>query len=254
MKTLCLATTSLCLFAGLAAAQIPLPDFSSTYPGNTRGYYFQAPADLIVTHVQVPDETNVGKMLFGLYDLAAAPPAYSSTVDVNPVVFKMGKPSNVPYALVPPVTIKKGRWLAVLGACGLKTGSLKNSYGAAAYASSVLGNPVTLTRCGSQCNIATVKGVLSASTASGLWSEAAGSIARVRLFIVGQGQAMTYDKTTSASPASLLPSDPFPPMIGKTAKMKIKSAAANSGSLLAIGILRSNVSVPGLGTLLGFVR
>jgi hypothetical protein len=226
----------------MATPQVALPAYSSTYSGSARGYFFKVPANMVVTHLQVPDEQNTGVQAVALYHLTAAPPAFSQTVSESPDFFASNVPSNQRI----PVTGKaavfvKNEWIAVLGVCG--TGANKNSYAARGqFQSTCLGLPITIARCGIQTNLVSSKGVF------GMWSEVNGSPCRVRMWVAGQGSHERYGKSSGITPLpELLPSDPFPPCIGKKAELILKpGSASNTNGLLAISVLRSNIQVGGL--------
>jgi len=240
---------SLTLVANVAA-QLPLPNFGSTYSGSgTRGYFFQAPIDFEVTGAQVPDETNKGTQMVAFYRMTAAPPAYSASRAEKAVFFKSGVPSDQVIPVSPALKFKKGEWFGVLGACGPNTGTVYNSYGAGMYNSSILGTPVTLARFIMQSNIAVTKGDGNVSAAG------ASSIARVRVYVKGHGSAVNYGKGTGLGsiPAPVLAhSDPSPPILGTKAALVLKPGiTANTGGILVIGIKRSTINL-GFGTLLAF--
>jgi hypothetical protein len=241
---------SLLLVATALPAQIALPNYRSSFTsGATRGFFFKTPVGFVLTHVQVPDEQNKGKQMVAVYRLTGAPPLFSQSVAVTPAFFATAVDSSKLIPVSPQLVFKKDEWVGVLGACGPNTGSVSNSYGAGNYASSILGQPITLARLLMQSNIAAVSGKGSVST------EAGGSIARVRLFVTGHGRAEKYGKGTGFGtiPApELAPSDPEPPSIGKTAAMILKPGTSNNtGAVLAISTQQSTINI-GFGTLLNF--
>ncbi|MCB9889726.1 MAG: hypothetical protein H6836_09115, partial [Planctomycetes bacterium] len=160
MRILPLTSLTLCL-ATLAAsipAQIPMSKFARTFSSSlTRGFYFQAPTNLVLIKAQVPDEASYGKQIIAIYKLTSAPPAYSQTMDAKPSAYIDEIPSSTCWSLPTPVVYNKGDWVAVLGACGTTSCTIHSSYGGAAVTSEVAGTPITLFRCGSQINIATTK-------------------------------------------------------------------------------------------------
>ncbi|MCA8957096.1 MAG: hypothetical protein KDC87_13550 [Planctomycetes bacterium] len=239
-----LAGLSLVVLAASASAQIPMSKFARTFSSSlTRGFYFQAPTNLVLTHAQVPDESNYGKQIIAIYKLTSAPPAYSATIAVTPAAYIDEIPSSTCWKLPTPVIYNKGDWVAVLGACGTTSGTVHNSYGSAAVASEVAGLAITLNRCGIQSNIATTKGV------GAMWSENAGSIGRVRLTFAG-GPSSCAHCTPSNGTAVLSLCDDKPAISGKSLGITIASGGAtNTGVALAIGINRANIAVPGFGTL-----
>ena len=104
MKRTILAVLSLGLATAVLTAQIPMSKFSSTFSAiASRGYFFQAPTALILTHAQVPDEAKRGKQIIAVYKLSAAPPAYSATVHVTPVAYVDNLDSKVRWRLPTPI-------------------------------------------------------------------------------------------------------------------------------------------------------
>ena len=242
---------SIGLLTSASIAQIPMSKYTRTFTSTlTRGYFFQAPVDFLVTELQVPDEAHFGEYMVALYKLTAAPPAYSGTVAAKPV-FWAGSVKAHTCVKVPAAAglFKKGDWVAVLGACGLETGgSVSNSYGASTGASNpsaILGTPIAvgLQRCGMQINIGPTKG-------DGLmWSEVNGPISRVKMTVAKGATSCDYCPQSNGN-ASLDICATHPPILGKELKFEMKSGGtANTGALMAFGLLRGDVVVPGFGRL-----
>jgi hypothetical protein len=244
MKRTILAVLSLGLATAVLTAQIPMSKFSSTFSAiASRGYFFQAPTALILTHAQVPDEAKRGKQIIAVYKLSAAPPAYSATVHVTPVAYVDNLDSKVRWRLPTPIIYNKGDYVAVIGVCGPNSGIVANSYGGGNFASQVRGLPIRLLRCGIQANIAGQKGV------GGMFSEGNGAIARVRLTFAGGPQSEVHCAPSNGA-AELSICDEHPAIPGKNFGLTVKSGgAANTGVALAIGLTRLNMHIPGLGTL-----
>jgi hypothetical protein len=244
MRFLPLAIPALALGLGTTAlAQLPLSNYTSTFSSTTatRGYFFQAPTMFVVTGLQVPDEMNVGSQVVALYKMSAAPPQYSASVPVTPVFFAAVTNGDV-IPVVPPVVFQQGDWVGVLGAAGAANSTLRNSYGAGNYPSRVLGTPVTLLRFLMQANIGNNSGVGNVS------AEGTASIARVRMFVGGQGAAVTYGTGTGNN--TLAVSDPLPPSLGFNGEFRVRAGAAtNLGGVLLVGGSRASVPTP-WGTLL----
>lgn len=141
---------SVCLLASTAMAQttMPLPPFTNTYTyaTHTRGFFFQAPTTFVITGLQVPDETLNGTQNVEVLRLAGPP---ATTPPVASLFYSAGQPSTnvIPCA----VLVNQGDWIGILGACGTTT--MYNSYGASGFVSSVLGQPVTLSRLMLQANL-----------------------------------------------------------------------------------------------------
>ena len=232
------------LMAAALPAQIPMSKFVRTFSSTlTRGFYFQAPGALILTHAQVPDETNKGKQIIAVYKLSSPPPAFSATLAVTPAAYIDNFDSSKRWQLPTPIIYAKGDWVAVLGCCGPNSGTISNSYGTAAVASQVGGVAITLNRCGIQANIAVAKGV------GAMWSENAGPIGRVSLTFAGSPASEVHCVPSNGT-ASLGICDTNPAIAGKSFGLTIKSGGAtNTGVILAIGISRANILIPGFGTI-----
>jgi len=172
------------LLVGLAVADlgaqgtmIPLPAFNSTFSSAslTRGFYVQAPVDFTVVGLRVPDESKHGKQNVVLFNHTSAPPAWSATVNLTPLFTKFNEPSA---NIIPcSVNYKKGDWLVVIGACGDST-TMRNSYGPnGCFTSNILGNQVSLCRCGTQYNI------ITKTPPYPVWSENAFNVSRVEVYV-----------------------------------------------------------------------
>ncbi len=245
-----LVCVSVGLLASTSVAQIPMSKYVRTFTGNvTRGYFFQAPVDFTVTELQVPDELNKGSYCVALYKLTAAPPPYSGTVPAKPTFYAFVKDVHS-CAKVPAAAgaFKKGEFCCVLGGGGTEFGALSNSYGANGGAnnpSAILGTPIAvgLQRCGMQINIGPTKG-------DGLmWSEVNGPIARVKMTVATGAGSCDFCPPSNGS-AELQVCATNPTIIGKEMKLEMKSGAtSNTGALIAFGLLRVNVVLPGFGRL-----
>jgi hypothetical protein len=194
------------------------------------------PVNFLVVALQVPDETNVGIQNVALYRTSADPTTLPS---ITPIFIQTGVPSSQRIVLPTPQMYQVGDWFSVLGACGTATGNMENSYGAATpYPSRVLGMPIQLSRLMLQAHIVPSQGIGQVYTNTA-------SFARVRVYVVGQGEALSYGTGGGANPPSLLVSDPNPPSIGFTGAMLAKPGSANnSGGVLALGTAMSNVPTP----------
>ncbi len=245
MKKLSLALGALALLVSAndvaAQGQLNVGPFVRTFSSSlTRGYWFQAPVAFTITALQVPDDTGHGTQNVEVFKMASAPPAWSANASGGQVFYKTGVPSNqvIPCNL----SFAKGDFVGILGACG--TSTMHNSYGNSQVASTLLGNPVTLTRFLTQSSIVTSGGNQPYS------QEATGPIGRVYVWI-GGGAAVTYGM---GSPVSGQQAPDFlttqPPTIGTTAELDLVNFDANAliGSVM-VGFGRANIPTP-FGTLL----
>lgn len=170
-------------FAASAAAQTPmlLPAYGSTFTSSlTRGFWFTVPVNCIITGVLVPNEQSQPNQVVEIIDLGgAAPPAFPGTVTGTQLFYDNTAAGGT---LIPTtITLTPGQVIGVLGACNPSLGSATshNSYGTPSgpFLSDILGNPVTLTRFGTQSGIASNGGNQPC------WQESAGPIGRVELNI-----------------------------------------------------------------------
>ncbi|MFT5860985.1 MAG: hypothetical protein ACI865_003103, partial [Flavobacteriaceae bacterium] len=147
---------------------LPLPPHGSVFSGNVRGYWFQAPADIIITAATVPLEASAGLSNIAIVKFdTAAPPLWSGTTNAFTVLgLWQNEVADTVFLCAP---VDSGEWIGVLGNRGDA-----NSYAGAPYNSSILGIPTTLFRMGMQFP-------LSSTAPQDIFSEAGGSISRVQL-------------------------------------------------------------------------
>jgi hypothetical protein len=169
--------------AGVATAQIPLPPFVTTYTAAaTRGYWWQMPPSGppgVIVGASVPNEAAQAFQVVEIIDLGLSPPpAFPATIVGTQLFYSNNTPaaSMIPCA----VPLTPGNYYGVLGACTSSVGNATsyNSYGAnGPFTSSILGNPVTLTRFGTQFGIGATGGN------NPVWQEAPYNVCRVELTI-----------------------------------------------------------------------
>jgi len=224
---------------------IPVPAFSSTLASTvaTRGFWFQTPTRFSVITAQVPDETNDGTQNVAIFRLAGAPPVSSAVASGGLEFAALNQPSanNIPCA----VSFDAGEYVGVLGACGTTT--MQNSYAnvAGSVASSVLGQPTTLTRFGTQFNINTT------GADHPYWQEPPEQLSRVVLGVTACA-AIPYG---TGSPSGLGPAAPKMrgtalPFIGQTAVHSVTQNDALVLQMMVGGFGRLAFPLPPFGTIL----
>ncbi|HAK59391.1 MAG TPA: hypothetical protein DCO77_03270 [Nitrospiraceae bacterium] len=177
--------------------QAPLPAFSSTFSNatRTRGYWFTAPTDFVITGLQVPDEAGHGLQNVEVvrFDPGVSPPAYSATTNAFTSLWRgVGAPSGQVIQVSIPVAA--GDVIGILGAAGDAT-MMHNSYGTGPYTSEIFGHQVTLARMGMQYNLAS-------ASARDLWTENS-SIGRVKMFYGPANEAPLSAFSSTFSNATL---------------------------------------------------
>ncbi|MBD3636251.1 MAG: T9SS type A sorting domain-containing protein [Crocinitomicaceae bacterium] len=145
----------------------PMPAHSTTYSGNVRGYWFQAPIDFTITAFYVPTEastgnTNVACVRFN----SGAPPLFSTTTNDFTL---LGLWQNETMDTIETcIMVNAGDYIGILG-----NRNDQNSYAPAPNNTTIDGNSVTITRMGMQFP-------LSTTPPQDLWQESGGSVSRVK--------------------------------------------------------------------------
>ena len=157
-------------FTAGGQTQAPLPPHGSTFSGNVRGYWFQAPIDFSITGIRVPTDASTGNQNVAIMRFnGVAPPLYSTTT--NDFALLGYWPSVAGTAIIDTcIQVLAGEYIGILGSRGDV-----NSYAGGPYVSDIGGNAVTFGRLGMQFP-------LSTNTPHDIWQEAGGSISRVELY------------------------------------------------------------------------
>lgn len=154
----------------MAAAQtvIPLPPQSTTFSTHARGFWFTAPAPLVITGLRVPTEASSGPQTIEVVKFQAAPPAYTGSTNGFTSLFRVVNdassgvlPVSIPIALGDIVGVLGGR-------------DDVSSEAPAPTPITVAGSPVRLMRLGMQQP-------LSTTAARDLWTEPVYGIGRVEV-------------------------------------------------------------------------
>jgi PKD repeat protein len=216
---------------------VEVSPYSSTYSssGATRGMYFQAPTQFVITGFEAPNTYTTTKQTHQTvtcYVIAKRPPEYASvhTPVAADIKFHGTGPSNTVLKPAKPIVVAKGQWVCLLGACHelAATTSNRNSYGSGAFKSTVLGMPITLNRLIMQANHRANKGIF------GIAGNGSGSIGRVLLHVVGNN---TVPSMTTVG----VPSLGTTPSIDVSAKV---SGAQGGVILLSAGRQAAPVPTP----------
>ena len=127
----------------VAQTSLPLPPQSATFTGNTRGYWFTAPIDFVITSLRVPTDASSANQSIVVVKLPAPPPAFSaSTSTYTTQVLFQNIPGSNPIAVN--ISVAAGEIIGVLGSRGNNS---INSYGSPnPFNTTLLGFPVSLSR------------------------------------------------------------------------------------------------------------
>ncbi len=143
---------------------------SSSFTGNARGYFFVAPENFTITGLRVPADQSNGGQNIQVMRFAAPPAAWSGTSSYDELLYYTSlnpEPGFIPVS----INITAGDIIGILGTRG--TAPDVNAY-ASATNITINGNPVAITRFGTQNPISTAQ-----APQGSFWREASGSISKV---------------------------------------------------------------------------
>ena len=201
-RSLLLSAGSLALASLSFGQTLTMPPHQLTFPGNTRGYFFEAPVDMTITGVQVqlPTGSSNSFQNFAIikFDNAAPPPAFRSTTnDFTQLALGFDLPQN---AFQPVnVTVMAGDLIGVYGNTTDIAGDTSgdNSYSADAPHTGVIGGfVVNLVRTGFQMHLG------SATTPAGMadvFSSSTNQISRVEFTYTLAGGSAFCDPANNNS-------------------------------------------------------
>jgi len=163
-------------------APIGLPPHSSTYSAAaTRGFYFQVPTTIVITGFNVPNDYTTPQTHQSVWLIAfKSKPSGATTITANETLFfSTNNPVTSKITPPKPIIVQKDTWIGVLGACHmLNNTTMRNSYGAGSYKTTVVGMPIELNRLYYQS-------ALVGSNGTGTVYPSTGSLARVEVYVVG---------------------------------------------------------------------
>lgn len=158
MKRLFCAITGLILFVAATSAPnvaqatiIDVGPHERTYIGMTRGFYFTAPIDFIITGLGVPTDASTDNFDVAVLLLHETPPPYSAETNNFDTLF-LSRNNPGTGLLSVDINVSAGSIIGILGSRG-GDGDSSNSYGPNPYLSNIFGNPVQLDRLLMQSNL-----------------------------------------------------------------------------------------------------
>ena len=152
----------------VGGGQVTTADQTGIFPGNTRGYVFQAPTNFVITSLYVPTTASSGPQSIAVvrFDNQTPPPIFSATTNAFQTLFVTQNNSSTG-SISATIPVNKGDIIGILGSRGGV-----NSYGPANSTITIEGMPVNVTRLGMQFPLETFG-------PQNLWQEPGGNISRV---------------------------------------------------------------------------
>lgn len=167
----------------------PMPAQSGTFSGSVRGYYFQAPVDFLITGLTIPTTASTGLITAAIVRFNSGPPPVYGTV-TNDFTQLGYWPSSADDTINVCIPIQAGDYIGVLGYRGTV-----NSYATGPSTTNILGNSVTIERCGMQFNLTT-------TAPQDLWTETGGSISRVELLYASDADTIVTEVNVTVPQSS----------------------------------------------------
>ncbi|MEX2595309.1 MAG: hypothetical protein WEC59_00155 [Salibacteraceae bacterium] len=161
-------------FSGLglvAQTLMPIPPQSTSYTGNTRGFWFEAPVDFMMTGVRVPTDASTDDQSIAVVRFNSGPPPFWATTTNDFTVLALFQDVSGSNVLPVNIPVYTGDNIGILGSRGA---SSTNSYGTGNFSTNILGEPVVLARMGMQYD-------LESTNPQNIWQENS-NISRVEMY------------------------------------------------------------------------
>jgi hypothetical protein len=200
---------------------LAMPTYSRNVPAQeTRGYYFTAPVDFIITGLRVP--VAIGGTISGIavVKLPAAPPLYANVTNTFSTLYLN---QAIPGTSIVPVNIPvySGDIIGVLGERN-DTSAYGPNLGNGVFSSTlgVSGPTVNLYRMGMLYNLAT-------QTPTNLWTETVNTIGIIEMYVKRACNSTLTPVTVTIVPSPQVTVSP-PPVICANSSYTLSAAGANT--------------------------
>ena len=168
-RTAASAALALLPLLALAQTQVPLPPQSSTYSTNARGFWFTAPAAIVITGLRVPTDASGAPQTVEVVRFKSAPRAYPASSNGFTSLLRVENDASTGILPVS-IPVARGDIIGVLGS----RGDVSSEGPPKPATSTMAGRPVRLQRLGMQLPLSTY-------AARDLWTEQAYGIGRVEI-------------------------------------------------------------------------
>jgi hypothetical protein len=171
--------TSVFAFLLLTAIQaqnvIPVPPHSSSFTGNSRGYWFTAPCDMVITGISAPADYSTGAQTIQLVRFQDAPQVYPTLTTTFTTLFYQSGIADTGFVDVN-IPVYEGDLIGIMAVRDNGSASSVTSYTTALspVASSLNGHTIQLQRLGHQGNIIS-------GPAPDFWTEVGSPIGRAEI-------------------------------------------------------------------------
>jgi hypothetical protein len=119
---------------------------NASFTNLTRGFWFVAPVDFVITGLRVPTDVGTGNQHIAVVRLNATPPTYTTTTNSFTRLFYIANQAGTAFVSVN-LSIRKGQIIGILGARTGNNGTLNNSYAqGTTYTSRIKGQGTVLRR------------------------------------------------------------------------------------------------------------
>jgi hypothetical protein len=159
----------------LLPSMVPVPAHATNFSGNSRGFWFTAPCDFLLTGVRAPTDFSTNPQSIQLVKFTASPPVFSSTTTAFTTLYYGSNIGDTGFINLS-VQIYSGDIIGVLAVRNDGSGGSVTSYTSAysPISSSIGSHTISLARLGWQGNIIS-------SAAANFWTENANPIGRAEL-------------------------------------------------------------------------
>ncbi len=165
----------LCFAALHAQNIIPVPPHSTGFTGNSRGFWFTAPCDMVITGISAPADYSTGAQTIQLVKFQNAPQAFPTLTTTFTTLFYQSGIADTGFVDVN-IPVSEGEFIGIMAVRDGGSGASVTSYTSAIspIASNINGHTIQLARLGHQGNIIS-------GAATDFWTQTGDPIGRAEI-------------------------------------------------------------------------